>query len=188
MVTNKGFCTLERACLVLAPSFEKTQHGWRHFEGASICSTDLDPNAWALLRDSGVRFLILGRITTLVLWRKSPLNLHWFCLTRDSKYWLVGTDQNAICQYFTLIPLYLAFLFIMSNSKSVAEIAKVMQNMLELRGTSLRFGEPAIQNYWTVGRTCKMSRMIIIITFDCLCAWYKKKVFKEFSRVFLICL
>ena len=60
------------------------------------------------------KFELLGRITTRVLCRQSPLNLHQFCLTRDSKYQLVGTDWNAICQYFASIRLYLAFLFIMS--------------------------------------------------------------------------
>ena len=52
---------------------------------------------------------LLGRITTLVLCRQSPLNLHQFCLTRDSKYGLVGTDWNAICRYFALIQLYLVY-------------------------------------------------------------------------------
>ena len=56
----------------------------------------------------------LGRITTLVLCRQSPLNLHQFRLTRDSKYGLVGTDRNAIWRYFALIRLYLALLFILS--------------------------------------------------------------------------
>ena len=45
----------------------------------------------------------LGRITKLVLFRQSPMNLHQFCLTRDSKYGLVGTVWNAICRYFGLI-------------------------------------------------------------------------------------
>ena len=57
---------------------------------------------------------ILGRITTLVLCRQSPLNLHQFSLTRDSKYGLVRTDRNAICWYLASIGLYLALLFIMS--------------------------------------------------------------------------
>ena len=49
--------------------------------------------------------LQLGRITTLVLYRQSPLNLHQFCLTRDSNFnW----------RYYASIRLYLAFLFIMS--------------------------------------------------------------------------
>ena len=52
---------------------------------------------------------LLGRITTLVLCRQSPLNLHQFRLTRDSKYGLVGTDQNVICWYFALIRLYVTF-------------------------------------------------------------------------------
>ena len=34
-------------------------------------------------------FDLLGRIKTLVLCRQSPLNLHQFCLTRNSKYGLV---------------------------------------------------------------------------------------------------
>ena len=34
---------------------------------------------------------ILGKITTLLLCRQSPLNLHQFRLTRDSKYGLVGS-------------------------------------------------------------------------------------------------
>ena len=46
--------------------------------------------------------------------QESPLNFHQFCLTRDSKYGLVGTDQNATCQYFVSIQLYLALLFIKS--------------------------------------------------------------------------
>ena len=57
---------------------------------------------------------LLGRITTLVLCRQSPLNLHQFRLTKDSKYGLLGTDWNAIWQYFASIRLYLALLFIMS--------------------------------------------------------------------------
>ena len=60
---------------------------------------------------------LLGRITTLVLCRQSPLNLHQFRLTRDSKYGLVGTDRNAIWRYFASIRLYLALLFIMSINK-----------------------------------------------------------------------
>ena len=59
-------------------------------------------------------YVMLGRITTLVLCRQSPLNLYQFRLTRDSKYGLVGTDRNAIWLYFALIRLYLALLFIMS--------------------------------------------------------------------------
>ena len=44
-------------------------------------------------------FQKLGRITTLVLCRQSPLNLHQFCLTRNSKYgWLelIGTPSDGI--------------------------------------------------------------------------------------------
>ena len=65
----------------------------------------------------GKKASVLGRITTLVLCRQSPLNLHQFCLTRDSKYGLVGTDRNTICWYFALIRLYLALLFLMSILK-----------------------------------------------------------------------
>ena len=45
----------------------------------------------------------MGKITTLVLCRQSPLNLHQFHLTRDSKYGLAGTDRNAIWRYFALL-------------------------------------------------------------------------------------
>ena len=59
--------------------------------------------AWSTLKKSAnlsflteIKFLkLLGRITTLVLCRQSPLNLHQFCLARDSKYGLVGTDGTS---------------------------------------------------------------------------------------------
>ena len=69
---------------------------------------------WSLNQQCHVVVVTLGRITTLVLCRQSPLNLHQFRLTRDSKYGLVGTDRNAIWRYFASIWLYLALLFIMS--------------------------------------------------------------------------
>ena len=59
----------------------------------------------------------LERITTLSMCRQSPLNLHQFLLTRNSKYGFVGTDWNAICLYFASIWLYLALLFTMSIIK-----------------------------------------------------------------------
>ena len=56
----------------------------------------------------------MGRKITLVLQRQTRLNLHQFCLTRDSKYGLIEKDRNAIWLYFATIWLYLALLFIMS--------------------------------------------------------------------------
>ena len=60
----------------------------------------------------------LLRMSRLLLCRQSPLNLHQFCLTRDSKYGLVGTDRNTICWYFASIWLYLVLLFIMSMMRA----------------------------------------------------------------------
>ena len=45
---------------------------------------------------SSISALSLGKITTRVLCRQSPLNLHQFHLTRDSKYGLVVFDWNGI--------------------------------------------------------------------------------------------
>ena len=60
----------------------------------------------------------MERITTLViLCSQSPLNLHQFCLTRDSKYGLVGTYWNAICWYFVSTQLNLALLLILTISE-----------------------------------------------------------------------
>ena len=67
---------------------------------------------FSLLFRLALAILCTQCVTTLVLCRQSPLNLHQFCLTRDSKYGLVGTDRNAICRYFALIRLYLALFFI----------------------------------------------------------------------------
>ena len=64
----------------------------------------------------------LGRITTHVLCSQRPLNLHQFCLTRYSKYGLVGTDWNANLRYFASIRLYLAF---SQKSYSATEVMHV---------------------------------------------------------------
>ena len=77
----------------------------------------------------GSSFHLLWRITILLLCRQSPLNLHQFCLTRDSKYGLVGTDRNAIWQYFASTWLYLALLFIMSI-KNLHLLKKMAKNRI----------------------------------------------------------
>ena len=64
---------------------------------------------------------LLGKITILVLCRQSPLNLHQFRLTRDSKNGLVGTGLNAIWQYIASIWLYLSLLFIMSMAHLIPQ-------------------------------------------------------------------
>ena len=66
------------------------------------------------------------------------LDLHQFCLTKNSKYGLVGTDWNAICRYFASIRLYLALLFIMSIfTLEIFVISMILPDILKLIYTYL---------------------------------------------------
>ena len=70
---------------------------------------------------------LLGRIKTLILCWQSPLDLHQFCLTKDSKYGLVGIDRNAIWQYFASIRLSLVLLC-QSKNITVAKFEMIFLN------------------------------------------------------------
>ena len=104
---------LEKSVCFRVSNFSTYRSIWTHF-GFYTSVLELTHYMYCVKVDQFLICVSLGKITTLVLCRQSPLNLHQFWLTRDAKYWPVGTDQNAICRYFALIRLCLALLFIMS--------------------------------------------------------------------------